>query len=85
MVQTKSSLPCQKHKGSYKFINEDLINEIDEYIEEFRDDIAKIIREKSEKEGITYNETKVLQKFPWISEQKMKKFIKELPTVSENN
>ena len=38
LVQTKSPLPGQKHKGPHKFKNEDLIGEIGEYIEEFRDD-----------------------------------------------
>ena len=64
--------------------NKEHILQSSELLNKIRDDIAKIIREKSEKEGITYNETKVLQNFPWISEQKMKKFIKELPTVSED-
>ena len=38
LVQTKSPLPFQKHKEPHKFKNEDLIGEIGEYIEEFRDD-----------------------------------------------
>ena len=48
--------------------NKEHILQSSELLNKIRDDIAKIIREKSEKEGITYNETKVLQKFPWISE-----------------